>query len=321
MNNLYQFVLITMLLVACSKAPTDSPRQTGSIATEISLPIKTSAPIPINTPIQQPTSTNPQTQAVTFAPTIPSTPTEATYFYRIADCLKEGASFHGGFVTEIIDGDTIIIQIENGDIFRVRYIGIDAPERDQPNFSEAYNTNANLVLQKSVILIKDESDTDPYDRLLRYVIVDNIFVNLELVRMGYAKAVTFPPDTACAEQFTAAEQGALASRTGLWEATQTPDPLSSQVTIVSVDKKVEYVDIQNMSSADVDLAGWNLVSERGHQECYLSGILQAGEMLRIWSGSAQGDGFSCGYSKPIWNNSEPDAAVLYNALGVELSRK
>ncbi len=169
---------------------------------------------------------------------------------------------------------------------------------------EAYNANANLVLQKSVILVQDISETDPYDRLLRYVIVDDIFVNLELVRMGYAKAITFPPDTACADQFAAAEQEALASRSGPWEATQTPGPSASQVIIVSVDKKAEYVDIQNLGSADMDLAGWNLVSERGRQECYLSGILTPGETLRIWSGSAQGDGYSCGYGSPIWNNSE-----------------
>jgi endonuclease YncB( thermonuclease family) len=321
MKNLLRIALITMLLVSCSKALTDSPRRTASTATVISLPIITSTTSPIITPTQPPTSANTQTQAVTFTPTIASTPTGEYSFSKIAACLPEGASFHTGFVTDIIDGDTIIIRIENGDIFSVRYIGIDTPERDEPDFSDAYNANANLVLQKSVILIKDISETDPYDRLLRYVIVNNIFVNLELVRMGYAKAVTFPPDITCAEQFTAAEQEALASRTVLWEATQTPDSLSSQVMIVSVDKKVEYVDIQNMVNTDVDLAGWNLVSERGHQECYLSGILKAGEVLRIWSGSAQGDGFSCGYSNPIWNNSEPDAAVLYNAQGLEVSRK
>jgi len=47
------------------------------------------------------------------------------------------------------------MRIENGDIYSVRYIGMDAPERDQPFFTEAYNANANLVLQKSVILIQD----------------------------------------------------------------------------------------------------------------------------------------------------------------------
>ncbi len=61
---------------------------------------------------------------------------------------------------------------------------MDAPERDQPFFTEAYNANANLVLQKSVILIQDVSETDPYDRLLRYVIVDDIFVNLGIGQDG-----------------------------------------------------------------------------------------------------------------------------------------
>jgi hypothetical protein len=88
-----------------------------------------------------------------------------------------------------------------------------------------------------------------------------------------------------------------------------------------VDKKEEYVDIQNMGSSDVDLEGWNLVSERGHQECYLAGIIKASEILRIWSGESKEIGFSCGYNSPIWNNSEPDPAVLYNAQGVEVSRK
>ena len=193
MKNLYQFFLITMLLVSCSKAPTDSPRRTAMTETEISLPINTSAPSPSNTPTQKPTSINTQPPIVTYAPTIASTPTEGTYFYEIADCLPEGASFHGGFVTEIIDGDTIIIRIENGDYFSVRYIGIDTPERNEPDFSEAYNANANLVLQKSVILVKDISETDPYDRLLRYVIVDDIFVKFGNGQDGICKSGNFSP--------------------------------------------------------------------------------------------------------------------------------
>jgi endonuclease YncB( thermonuclease family) len=321
MNNFFHLLLIAVLIVSCSSIPTEAPKQTAFVAAPITPASIIPLPSPTNTPTQQPTATDTLSPTAPITLTLASTPTGEHSFSAIATCLPEGSSFHRGFVTEIIDGDTINIQIENGDIFRVRYIGIDAPERDEPLFTEAYNANANLVLQKSVILVKDISETDPYDRLLRYVIVDDIFVNLELVRMGYAKAITFPPDTMCADQFTAAEQEALASRFGSWEATQTPGASESQVIIVSVDKKAEYVDIQNMGGSDVDLAGWNLVSERGRQECYLSGILMAGVTLRIWAGSVQGEGFSCGYSKPIWNNSEPDAAVLYNAQGVEVSRK
>jgi endonuclease YncB( thermonuclease family) len=321
MNNLLHLILIAMMLSACTAAPTDVQKQ--SVISEIPLSLTTQDPLPSPTTIatQKPTPSIIPSPTQRIYPTTASTPTVELTFSDLAACLPEGTDYHLGFVTEIIDGDTIIIRIENGDIFSVRYIGIDAPERDEPFFTEAYNANANLVLQKSVILVKDISETDPYDRLLRYVIVDDIFVNLELVRIGFASAITFPPDIICAEQLAAVEQEALASRYGLWEATQTPGPSDSQIMIISVDKKAEYVDIQNLGSTDVDLAGWSLVSERGHQECNLLGTLGAGETMRIWAGSAQGEGFSCGYSSPIWNNSEPDAAVLYNAQGVEVSRK
>jgi hypothetical protein len=101
----------------------------------------------------------------------------------------------------------------------------------------------------------------------------------------------------------------------------TSEPSLIDVMIVTVDKRAEYVDIQNMGDTDVDLTGWSLVSEKGHQACTLSGIIEAGEILRIWSMTTQGEGYSCGYNSPIWNNSEPDPAVLYNAQGVEISRK
>ena len=190
-----------------------------------------------------------------------------------------------------------------------------------PFSTEAYNANSDMVLQKEVVLIKDVSETDPYDRLLRYVIVDGVFVNLELVKTGFAKAVQYPPDVACADVFSSAEQEAQAAQAGMWIATPTPEASAAQLIIVAVNKRDEYVELQNIGDTDVDLSGWNLVSERGHQECYLSGLLKAGETLRVWAGSSDKGGFSCGYSSPIWNNSEADPAVLYNPQGVEVSRK
>lgn len=320
-KNLSFLILVAVLLASCSTVTADERSQTAVFVTQALLPTQAPLPSPTTASTQPPTPSITPSPTETISPTIPSTPTEEYSFSDIAACLPESTSHHLGFVTEIIDGDTIIIRIENGDIYSVRYIGMDAPERDEPFFTEAYNANANLVLQKSVILIQDVSETDPYERLLRYVVVDDIFVNKELVRAGFAKAVTFPPDTACADEFSSAEQAVRSSQVGIWEATQTPGTSASQVIILSVDKKEEYVDIQNMGGTDVDLEGWNLVSERGHQECYLSGIIKASEVLRIWAGELKEIGFSCGYNSPIWNNSEPDPAVLYNAQGVEVSRK
>ncbi|GIW62292.1 MAG: hypothetical protein KatS3mg090_1002 [Patescibacteria group bacterium] len=122
-------------------------------------------------------------------------------------------------VVEVIDGDTIVL--ENGE--KVRYIGIDTPElnteRGDPEcFAlEAKKANERLVLGKKVKLEKDVSERDKYGRLLRYVYVEDIFVNEYLVREGYAKAVSFPPDVKYQERFLQAERQAREKNKGLWD--------------------------------------------------------------------------------------------------------
>jgi lamin tail-like protein len=91
------------------------------------------------------------------------------------------------------------------------------------------------------------------------------------------------------------------------------------VLIVTVDKPMEYVDLQNLGNASVDLSGWKLVSETGLQSCTLNGVLQPNEVLRVWA--RKGDtGFSCRFSFNIWNDNQSDPAVLYNVQGEEVSR-
>ena len=49
----------------------------------------------------------------------------------------------------------------------------------------------------------------------------------------------------------------------------------------------------------------------------------AGEVLRVWAMSrdAGQGGLNCQNGSEIWNNSEPDAAVLINPEGAEVSRR
>lgn len=114
-------------------------------------------------------------------------------------------------VTRVIDGDTI--EIEGGD--RVRDIGIDAAETGC-FAEEATAKNKELVEGKEVRLEKDVSETDKYGRLLRYVYVNDIFVNDYLVRNGYAQISTYPPDVKYQDQFKQAEQEARKNNRGLW---------------------------------------------------------------------------------------------------------
>lgn len=110
-------------------------------------------------------------------------------------------------VTEVIDGDTIEVQIGNVG-YRVRYVGVNTPERDEPCYADAADANARLVEGKTVRLVQDTSNTDRYGRLLRYVFVGNVFVNEELVRQGYAEAVLYQPDDRYYDDFLALERQA-----------------------------------------------------------------------------------------------------------------
>jgi endonuclease YncB( thermonuclease family) len=321
MKNIYSFIIISTLLISCSTAPLDQIIQTAIAGTQSAQPTNTLPPEPTTTQTPEPTSTSVVLSIATQTPLRIDTPTEDLSFYDLADCLPKNTLYQKAIVTQVIDGDTIYVRLDDGNTYSVRYIGIDAPERERPFFTESYNANSDMVGGKEVILIRDVSETDQYDRLLMYVIVDNIFVNLELIRTGFATAMSYPPDVACADIFLSAEYQTRASEIGIWLETQTPESSTAQVIIVAVNKKDEYVEIENVGTTDVDLTGWTLISERGHQDCPLLGIIKAGETMRIWSMISQGGGYSCGYGSPIWNNSEPDPAVLYNAQGVEVSRK
>ena len=110
----------------------------------------------------------------------------------------------------------------DGKTTRVRYIGINAPESVRPDYPveymgpEASDTNRALVGGKTVYLERDVSDTDQYGRLLRYVYVDGLFVNAELVRLGLADARRYPPDLKHQNVLDDMESEARAARRGIW---------------------------------------------------------------------------------------------------------
>jgi micrococcal nuclease len=118
-------------------------------------------------------------------------------------------------VSEVVDGDTIGVTI-NGQSYRLRYIGVDSPEPGEPLGIEAQRANTELVLGQTVLLEKDVSETDRYGRLLRYVWVGDMMVNAELVRIGWARAQAYPPDTRYHELFMQLEREAREAQRGLW---------------------------------------------------------------------------------------------------------
>lgn len=223
-------------------------------------------------------------------------------------------------VVAVIDGDTIDVLLF-GQKYRVRYILINTPETEhspggaEPFGLEATAANRALVEGKTVQLEKDVSETDRYGRLLRYVYVDGMMVNEELLRQGMAHVATFPPDVKYVDRFLAVQKAAQAAGRGIWGN-------YGRVVISTVDPVAEFVELRNPQDTAQSLDGWTLVSERGNQRCPLRGTLPAGGAVRVWaraSDAAQG-GINCGFAESIWSNRNPDPAVLLNASGLEVYR-
>ena len=129
-------------------------------------------------------------------------------------------------VKRVVDGDTV--ELENGE--KVRYIGIDTPETLDPRKpiqcfgKEAAEKNRELVEGKRIRLEKDVMERDKYNRLLKYIYVSagesepEIFVNLELVKRGFAHSYTYPPDVKYQDLFISAEKEAREAGRGLWKS-------------------------------------------------------------------------------------------------------
>jgi micrococcal nuclease len=120
-------------------------------------------------------------------------------------------------ISRVVDGDTV--DIEEGIevlLSRIRLLGIDTPERGQPLYREAAQQLGSLIAGREVSLERDEDNTDRYGRLLRYIVVDNQNLNVEMVRLGYARAYMHE-GLRYESEILAAEREARENRRGIWQ--------------------------------------------------------------------------------------------------------
>lgn len=125
------------------------------------------------------------------------------------------------YVIEVIDGDTIAVK-DNGVRKLVRLIGIDSPETNHPTKpvqcygKEAKEKLTEVLLNKEISMEVDISNVDRYDRLLRYIYLEDQMINEQLVEEGYARAKTYEPDTKYQQKLQRAENVAKSEKVGLW---------------------------------------------------------------------------------------------------------
>lgn len=127
-------------------------------------------------------------------------------------------------VVRIVDGDTLVV-LRNGVEEKVRLIGVNTPEsvgkyknNPQPGGVEASNFLKELLPEgMTVYMTQDIGDRDKYQRLLRYVWLQEphdenpeFMVNYVLLEKGYAGLMTIPPNVKYVDLFTSvSEQGSI----------------------------------------------------------------------------------------------------------------
>jgi endonuclease YncB( thermonuclease family) len=217
-------------------------------------------------------------------------------------------------VSYVIDGDTLVLT--NGE--RVRLIGINAPESGQSCYLESKNKLGELVDSNEVTLEKDVSDKDMYGRLLRYVYVDSLFVNLEMVRLGYATAYEYSPDTKYFVQVANAENEAKTNQYGcLWK----PSEKEECITIINFHYDAEgddnynlndeYVTFKNSCSYPINMVSWTVKDEATHIYTFPAFSLGSEKIVTLYSGMGSNTATELYWGRSygaVWNN---DGDTLY----------
>lgn len=250
--------------------------------------------------------------AETAPPTLVSTPTPAQ---------GGGPTPPGGLetvsVAQVVDGDTI----ELSDGRRIRYIGINTPERDQPYYQDAADVNRQLVEGREVELEFDVETFDQYGRNLAYVWVAGLMVNREIIARGFANAFTVPPNVRYEAEFRAAEREAREAERGLWAGS------TVELKIVHIEANApgddrenpngEWIEIANQGNQVVQMGGYTLKDEGNHIYTFADFSLGADDSFQLYSGQGQ-DTASTLYwglvGESVWNN-EADAAFLRDQGG------
>lgn len=128
-----------------------------------------------------------------------------------------------GAVVKVVSGDTIHVFV-NGEVERVRYIGVatpdpgdgTTPESGDPLGREALEFNHGLTNAKNVRLELDVQERDPEGRLLAYVWLGDVMANAEMIGHGLGQVVTGGPNIRHQEMLLRRQEQARATKAGIW---------------------------------------------------------------------------------------------------------
>jgi len=209
------------------------------------------------------------------------------------------------YVENVIDGDTI--KTDKGTI---RLAGINAPEKGQPYYQEAKDFLAGIIEGKNVTI--EGRENDRYGRMLRYVYLGNVFVNLEILKSGYGSAY-MSNGLEHENEILSAEETAKKNNVGIWKNGAYSHCLSVSEFIWdakgndNINLNGEYFTIKNRCNA-INMEGWT-IKDSGRNIFRFSNFA-IDSVLTVYTGcgnNTQEKIYMC-KKRAVWNN---DGDVLF----------
>jgi endonuclease YncB( thermonuclease family) len=235
-------------------------------------------------------------------------------------------------VVRVIDGDSLVVSVD-GEEAEVRLTGINAPEGSDCHGDQSRDTLKELLASGDVTLVSDVEDTDQYGRLLRYLYVRGLNINLALLASG--DAIALQGDHSGNADFAAVSDAAAKEGLGMWGpdacGESTPptgvviadhehDPAGSDEDAMNS----EWVAIANEGDSSVDMSGWILRDESTQHRYYFPEGFELPSrdevIIRSGCGTDTATDLHWCAGGPVWSNGG-DTVILQLPGGTVVARE
>ena len=216
-----------------------------------------------------------------------------------ANTIKTQYEKENAILLRVIDGDTIETNV-NGEIWTIRMLGINTPEKKMP-FSNEGKALLSQFVNKSIVLLRDIEDIDKYNRKLRYVFYNNRFLNREILEQGFANSY-YTTGIEYQQELLSAETKARISELGIWQKSGEQCATQNCIQLKELNQFEEFFTINNVCSFDCSLEDW-FVKDAGRNTFYLTSLNSNSEQTYNSKNNAS-----------VWNNDH-DRLFMFDNLG------
>jgi len=236
----------------------------------------------------------------------------------VSGCLSDKKN---AVVVDIKDGDTLIIE---GSI-QVRLLGINTPERGKPYYDNTTKFLRDLVQGKRIKLEADSEDVDQYGRLLRHIFLEDIHINKEIIKAGFANSYYSGENKKYEEILDKEEKKSWQSQKNLWKRSEYFGCIKIEDFHYDTEGndcqnlRDEYIKFRNLCD-NIDMSQWTIKDEANNFYKFQDVGLYSGGEFTLYTGNGTNQEKSLYWDnkvsgcKAIWNNNR-DSIYLHDDEG------